>query len=61
MNAYLCYHQISLVIDDEKNIFHHPIWSLLLHKDGGATYHSAIHIILESQIGRNVDAYIDDV
>jgi hypothetical protein len=30
-------------------------------KNGGATYQKCIHIILESQIGRNVEAYIDDV
>jgi hypothetical protein len=30
-------------------------------KNGGATYQKCIHIILEPQIGRNVEAYIDDV
>jgi hypothetical protein len=30
-------------------------------KNGGSTYHKCIHIILEQQIGRNVEAYIDDV
>jgi hypothetical protein len=30
-------------------------------KNGGATYHKCIQIILEPQIGRNVEAYIDDV
>jgi hypothetical protein len=30
-------------------------------KNGGATYQKDIQIILESQIGRNIKAYIDDV
>jgi hypothetical protein len=30
-------------------------------KNGGATYQNCIHIILEPQIERNVEAYIDDV
>jgi hypothetical protein len=30
-------------------------------KNGGANYQKCIHIILEPQIGRNVEAYIDDV
>jgi hypothetical protein len=30
-------------------------------KNGGATYQKCIHIILEPQIGRNIEAYIDDV
>jgi hypothetical protein len=30
-------------------------------KNGGATYQKCIHIILEPQIRRNVESYIDDV
>jgi hypothetical protein len=30
-------------------------------KNEGATYQKCIHIILEPQIGRNVEAYIDDL
>jgi hypothetical protein len=30
-------------------------------KNGEATYQKGIQIILETQIGRNVEAYIDDV
>jgi hypothetical protein len=30
-------------------------------KNGEATYKKCIHIILESQIGKNIEAYIDDV
>jgi hypothetical protein len=64
----LGYHQISLTIDDEeKTAFITPFrifcYTKLAFglKNGGATYQKCIHIILESQIGRNVEAYIDDV
>jgi predicted transcriptional regulator len=30
-------------------------------KNGRATYQKYVHIILENQIGRNIDAYIDDI
>jgi hypothetical protein len=30
-------------------------------KNGGATYQKCIHTIMEPQIGRNIEAYIDDV
>jgi hypothetical protein len=30
-------------------------------KNRGATYQKCVHIILENQIGRNVEAYIDDI
>jgi hypothetical protein len=30
-------------------------------KNGGATYQKCVHIILENQIGRNVETYIDDI
>jgi hypothetical protein len=30
-------------------------------KNGGATYQKCVHTVLESQIGRNVEAYIDDI
>jgi hypothetical protein len=30
-------------------------------KNGGATYQKCVHIILENQIGRNVEAYIDNI
>ena len=31
------------------------------HKNAGATYQRAIQMCLDQQIGRNVEAYIDDV
>jgi hypothetical protein len=30
-------------------------------KNGGATYQKCVHVILKNQIGRNVEAYIDDI
>ena len=30
-------------------------------KNVGSTYQKCVHIVLEGQIGRNVEAYIDDI
>ena len=30
-------------------------------KNAGSTYQKCVHIVLEGQIGRNVEAYIDDI
>jgi hypothetical protein len=30
-------------------------------KNRGATYQKCVHIILENQIGGNIEAYIDDI
>jgi len=30
-------------------------------KNAGSTYQKCVHIVLESKIGRNVKAYIDDI
>jgi hypothetical protein len=68
LDTYSGYHQISLAIDDEKKtafitpfrIFCYTKMTFRL-KNGGATYQKCVHIILEFQIGRNVEAYIDDI
>jgi hypothetical protein len=68
LDAYSGYHQISLVIDDEEEkmfitlfgIFYYTMKSFRL-KNGGATYQKCVHIILEPQIGRNVETYIDHI
>jgi hypothetical protein len=68
LDAYSGYHQISLAVDDEEKtsfitpfgIFCYTKMSFEL-KNGRATYQMCIHIILEPQIGRNIEAYIDDV
>jgi hypothetical protein len=60
--------QISLAINDEEKIafitpfgiFYYTKMAFSL-KNGGATYRKGIQIILETQIRRNVEAYIDDV
>jgi hypothetical protein len=68
LDAYSGYHQISITIDDEEKttfitpfgIFYYTKMAFGL-KNGGATYQRCVHIVLESQIGRNVEAYIDDI
>jgi hypothetical protein len=64
----LGYHQISLTIDDEEKIVFTTPFGIFCYtkmafglKNGGATYQKCIHIILESQIRINVEAYIDGV
>jgi hypothetical protein len=68
LDAYSGYHQINLVIDDEEKTMFITPFEIFCYtkmafrlKNGGATYQKCIHIILEPQIGRNVEAYIDDV
>jgi hypothetical protein len=68
LDAYSGYHQISLAIDDEEKttfiapfrIFCYTKMAFRL-KNGGTTYQKCVHTILESQIRRNVEAYIDDI
>jgi hypothetical protein len=68
LDAYSGYHQISLAIDDEEKttfimpfgIFCYTKMAFEL-KNGGATYQKCVYTVLESQIGRNVEAYIDDI
>jgi hypothetical protein len=68
LDAYLGYHQISLAINDKEKIVFITPFGIFCYtkmafslKNGGATYQKCIQIILEPQIGRNVEAYIDDV
>jgi hypothetical protein len=68
LDAYLGYHQISLAINDEEKtafitpfgIFCYTKMAFSL-KNRGGTYQKCVHIILKAQIGRNVEAYIDDI
>jgi hypothetical protein len=68
LDAYSCYHQIRLIINDEEKttfitsfeIFYYTKMTFKL-KNGGATYQKCVHTVLEGQIGRNVEAYIDDI
>jgi hypothetical protein len=68
LDAYSDYYQISLAIDDEEKIAFITPFGIFCYtkmafglKNGGAAYQKCIHIILESQIRRIVEAYIDDV
>jgi hypothetical protein len=68
MDVYSGYHQISLAIDDEEKtsfitlfgIFYYTMMAFGLKK-GGATHQKCVYIILKNQIGRNIEAYIDDI
>jgi hypothetical protein len=66
--AYSGYHQITLAIDDEEETTFITLFGIFCYtkmafglKNGGATYQKCVHIILENQIGRNVEAYIDNI
>jgi hypothetical protein len=68
LDCYSGYHQIALHPDDKDKttfitpygIFCYKVMTFGL-KNAGATYHKAIQKCLKSQIGKNVEAYIDDV
>jgi hypothetical protein len=53
--------------DEEKTLFIMPFGIFCYTKmafglkNGGGTYQKCVHIILKKQIGRNVEAYIDDI
>jgi hypothetical protein len=67
LDAYSGYHQISLVTDDEeKTSFIMPFLifcytKMVFELKMGGTYQKCVHIIFKNQIGRNVEAYIDDI
>jgi hypothetical protein len=68
LDAYTSYHHISLAADDEEKAMFITPFEIFCYtkmafrlKNGGATYQKCIHIILEPQIGRNIEAYINDV
>jgi hypothetical protein len=68
LDCYSGYHQIALNHDDEykttfimtNGIYCYKVMTFGL-KNAGATYQKAIHKCLKSQIGKNVEAYVDDV
>jgi hypothetical protein len=68
LDCYSGYHQIALHPDDEDktvfimphNIFCYKFMTFGL-KNAGATYQKTIQKCLASQIGKNVEAYVDDV
>jgi hypothetical protein len=68
LDVYSGYHQISLAIDDEEKTMFIMSFGILCYtkmafelKNGEATYQKCVHTVLESQIGRNIEAYIDDI
>ena len=68
LNYYSGYHQISLKEDDQiKTSFITPFGAYCYTtmsfelKNTGATYQRAIQMCLDQQIGRNIEAYINDV
>jgi hypothetical protein len=68
LDFYAGYHQIALHPDDEDKmafitplgIYCYKVMTLGL-KNVGATYQKAIQKCLASQIGKNIEAYVDDV
>ena len=68
LDAYSGYHQINMAIDDEEattfitpfGIFCYTKMQFGL-KNAGNTYQKCVHIVFEHQIGRNIEAYIDDI
>jgi hypothetical protein len=68
LDAYSGYHQLSLAIDNEEKIAFNTPFGIFCYtkmvfglKNGGATYQKCVHTVLKGQIGRNVEAYIDDI
>jgi hypothetical protein len=68
LDYYSRYHQIALHPDDEDKttfiiphgIYYYKVMTFGL-KNAGAIYHKTIQKCLKSQIGKNVEAYVDDV
>jgi hypothetical protein len=68
LHCYSGYHQIALKVSDQDKtafimphgIYYYTAMTFGL-KNTGATYQKAIQKCLESQIGKNVEAYVDDV
>ena len=68
LDCYSGYHQIALKkSDQEKTSFIMPFGAYCYNtmtfdlKNAGATYQKAIQKCLQGQIGRNVEAYMDDI
>jgi hypothetical protein len=68
LDCYSGYHQMALHPDDEDKrafITPHDIYCYKVMtfglKNAGATYQKAIHKCLASQIGKNVESYVDNV
>ncbi|XP_071737694.1 uncharacterized protein [Rutidosis leptorrhynchoides] len=67
-NPFMGYHQIPMAIrDQDKTTFHTPdgiFYYIMMPfglKNAGATYQRVIDKAFKNQIGRNVEAYVDDI
>jgi hypothetical protein len=68
LDTYSSYHQISLSIDDEEKTSFITPFEIYCYtklafrlKNGGGGMYQCVHIILENQIRRNVEARINDI
>ncbi|XP_071687153.1 uncharacterized protein [Rutidosis leptorrhynchoides] len=68
LDAYKGYHQIQVVADDEDKTAFHTSQGIYCYtkmpfglKNAGATYQRVIYEAFKSQIGRNLEAYVDDL
>ena len=66
--AYSGYHQISMCIDDEEKTAFVAPFGVYCYikmpfglKNVGSMYQKFVHIVLEGQMGHNVEAHIDDI
>ena len=68
LNAFQGYHQILLALDDQEKTafvtpvknYHYKVMSFGL-KNVGSTYQRMMTRIFESQLGKNIEIYIDDM
>ncbi|GJX93301.1 reverse transcriptase domain-containing protein [Tanacetum coccineum] len=68
LDAYKGYHQIQMTeSDEEKTAFHTSQWVYCYTKmpfglkNVGATYHRLVDKAFDSQVGRNMEVYVDDL
>ena len=68
LDAFQGYHQIPLALDDQEKTafvtpignFHYKVMSFGL-KNAGSTYQRMITRMFDSQLGKNIEIYIDDM
>ena len=68
MDAFQGYHQIPLALDDQEKIvfvtpignYHNKVMPFSL-KNAGSTYQRMMTRMFESQLGKNIEIYIDDM
>ena len=68
LDAYSGYRQISMCIEDEEKTTFVTPFGVYCYikmpfgmKNASSTYQKCVHIVLEGQIGRNVEAYIKNI